>query len=150
MNDTRRRLVLLHSFGFFGTDWNTKSNWFIERCLAFPDSSLKTIMLFGMKLLNKSPHLLQYSFLTSVLYCSWMRIIKHYSFDLVIYNLSESVVAGVHELSSQSQLLSLIRTQDTKDISYVQGNTGKFIETAFFALEEHTNITYLDEVIIKY
>ena len=33
----------------------------------------------------------------------------------VIYNLSESIVAGVRELSSQSQLLSLLRTQDTRD-----------------------------------
>ena len=37
----------------------------------------------------------------------------------VIYNLSESAVAGVRELSSQSQLLSLLGTQDTKDTSYV-------------------------------
>ena len=73
-------------------------------------------------------------------------------FKIRLYNLSESVVAGVRELSSQSQLLSLLRTQDMKDTSQVEGNTGQFINRncIFFALEEHTKIAYLDEVKIRY
>ena len=42
----------------------------------------------------------------------------------VIYKLRESVLAGVRELSSQTQLLSQLRTQDTRDTSYVEGNRG--------------------------
>ena len=37
----------------------------------------------------------------------------------VIYKLREFVLAGVRELSSQPQLLSQLRTQDTKNTSYV-------------------------------
>ena len=44
-------------------------------------------------------------------FCGVMKVFRIRS--RVIYNLSESAVSGVRKLSSQYQLLSLLRTQDT-------------------------------------